>query len=142
MTSATWERRSLFQSERMANLFLDVLFHYRTRGCYHLHEFVLMPDHFHLLISLEPGMSVERAVQFLKGGFSFRAGKELGLKGELWQRGFTDHFVKDSHDFQNHATYIRDNPVEGGLVARAEEYPYSSACHTFDLDAPPPHLRG
>jgi len=35
----------------MAKLFLEVLLHYRQQGKYLLHEFVLMPDHFHLLIT-------------------------------------------------------------------------------------------
>jgi len=137
VTSCTHERRSLFQSERMAELFLEVLLHYRKADRFLLHEFVLMPDHFHLLISLDPGMTVERAVQLLKGGFSFRAGRELGFKGEVWQRGFTDHMVKDERDFQSHREYIRDNPVKRGLAVRGEDYRYSSALPGFDLDAPP-----
>lgn len=39
-----------------------------------------MPDHFHVLITVEGEMTIERAVQFIKGGFAFRAGKELGFK--------------------------------------------------------------
>ncbi|MBI4167023.1 MAG: transposase [Acidobacteria bacterium] len=142
VTSVTHERRSLFQSERMGKLFLDVLLHYRTEGRYHLHEFVLMPDHFHLLISLEEGMTVERAVQLVKGGFSFRAGTELSFKGEIWQRGFTNHIVKDFRDFQSHVMYIRVNPVKRKLAPREEEYSYSSAHAGFELDPPPACLGG
>ena len=84
VTSSTWERRQLFRSEPMARLFLHVLFHYRGEGKYMLHEFVLMPDHFHLLITPDSTITLERAIQFVKGGYSFRASKELGLKGEIW----------------------------------------------------------
>jgi len=51
VTASTWGHRSLFQTERMARLFLDTLSHYRNDGKYSLHEFVLMPDHFHLLLT-------------------------------------------------------------------------------------------
>jgi putative transposase len=34
-----------------------------------------MPDHFHILMTLGREISIERAVQFIKGGFAFRAGK-------------------------------------------------------------------
>jgi putative transposase len=46
-----------------------------------------MPNHVHLLVSLDEGISLERVVQFIKGGFSYRAGKEPGFTGEIWQRG-------------------------------------------------------
>ena len=72
----------------MARLFLEVLQHYRLQNKYLLHEFVLMPDHFHLLIT--PTETLERALQLIKGGFSFRARKELGFVREIWQMSFYD----------------------------------------------------
>lgn len=49
ITASTFQKRQLLQSDRMRQLLLDVLFHYRQQQKYLLHEFVLMPDHFHLL---------------------------------------------------------------------------------------------
>lgn len=141
-TSSTWERRRLFQSEPMAALFLRVLFHYRSEGKFLLHELVLMPDHFHLLITPNSEITLERAVQLVKGGYSFRVSKELGFKGEIWQRGFTDHLIRDVQDLEKHRSYIRNNPVVRGLASRAEEYPYCSAHPGFELDLPPIGLRG
>ena len=74
VTSETWQRRALFRAEPWARLFFQTLSHYRGEA-YLLHGFVLMPDHFHLLIS--PLTSLEKAIQLVKGGFSFRAKKEL-----------------------------------------------------------------
>ena len=85
VTSATWERRPLFRNPGWAELFLEVLHSYRGRA-YLLHEYVLMPEHFHVIIT--PLTSLERAVQFVKGGFSFRAKKDLKSSMEVWQRGF------------------------------------------------------
>ena len=68
----------------MATLFLETLTGYRAQGKFFLHEFALMPDHVHLLLSPCGEITVERAVQLIKGGFSFRAGKELGFRGEIW----------------------------------------------------------
>ncbi len=51
ITASTWEKQGLLQSERMAELFMDVLFHYQKQGKYHLHEFVVMPHHFHALLT-------------------------------------------------------------------------------------------
>src|SRR5207247_10404963 len=88
ITASTFQKRSLFQSERMAQLFIEVLQHYRRQGKYLLHEVVLMPDHFHVLIT--PTITLERALQLIKGGFSFRATKELGFGGAVCQTSFYD----------------------------------------------------
>src|SRR2546425_5049783 len=97
ITASTFQKRSLFQSERMAQLFIEVLQHYRRQGKYLLHEFVLMPDHFHVLIT--PTITLERALQLIKGGFSFRATKELGFGGEIWQTSFYDRRGRGSKKY-------------------------------------------
>lgn len=142
VTSSTWGRRSLFQSERMASFFLEVLSGYRAQGRYLLHEFVLMPDHFHALISAPPGLTVERAVQLIKGGFSYRAKKELGFQGEIWQRGFSDEYIIDASGYRTRCAYIRQNPVRAGLARTPEEYPYCSGGSEIEIDVMPPHLQG
>jgi hypothetical protein len=72
-------KQKLLQSDRAAELFLRVLYDYRAQNKFRLHEFVVMPDHFHVLLTVGSEITIERAVQFIKGGFSFRAGKELGM---------------------------------------------------------------
>jgi putative transposase len=125
ITASAFEKRSLLQSERMAQLFMDVLFHYRKQGQYLLHEFVVMPDHFHLLIT--PVVSLEKAMQLIKGGFSYRVKKELGFAGEVWQTSFYDHRVRDASEYTRMRHYIHMNPVRRGLVIAPEDFPYSSA---------------
>jgi putative transposase len=138
VTSATWERRSLFRNERWARLLTDTLYHYRG-SAYLLHEFVIMPDHFHVLIT--PRTSLEKSVQFIKGGFSYRAKKELGSNMEIWQKGFSDHRIRDTEDYLRHVAYIRQNPVRKHLCERAVEYSYSSAHPGFELDEVPQGLK-
>jgi putative transposase len=98
-----------------------------------------MPDHFHVLIT--PKTSLERAVQFIKGGFSFRAKKELGTKLEIWQRGFSDHRIRDVEDYVIHRKYIHNNPVKKHFCVSAERYPYSSAFSGYVLDGEPQRLK-
>jgi REP-associated tyrosine transposase len=84
VTTSTWGRRALFHAEPWSRLIIDTLYHYRG-SAYLLHEFVIMPDHIHVLLT--PLTSLEKAVQFIKGGFSYRAKKELGSNLEVWQKG-------------------------------------------------------
>jgi putative transposase len=138
ITSSTWGRRPLFSKDRWALLLIDTLRHYQG-AAYLLHEFVVMPDHIHVLIT--PKMSLENAVQFIKGGFSYRARKELGSNMEVWQKGFSDHRIRDTEDYLRHVAYIRENPVRKHLCKQAEEFPYSSARVGFELDPVPQGLK-
>ena len=138
ITASTFQKEHLFQSKRMAQLLVTVLLHYRNEKKYLLHEFVVMPNHFHLLIT--PAESLERALQFIKGGFSYRAKKELGLGGEIWEKSFYDHRVRDLGEYERCRDYIHRNPVKRGLVVRVEDYPWSSAAR-FALDEVPQRLK-
>lgn len=137
ITSVTAQRRTLFQRDAVADLLVDVFLHYRSQGKYLLHDFVIMPDHFHALITPAPEISLERAVQFIKGGFSFR----LKSQSPVWQPSFTNHRIRDGEDFERHLEYIRMNPVRAGLAGKVEDYPYSSASAKFMLDPMPPGLK-
>jgi putative transposase len=140
VTASTWGHRSLFQTDRMAGCFLDTMFHYRREGKFLLHEFVIMPNHFHLILT-PSDIALERAVQLIKGGFSHRVKKDLGLNCEVWERGYVDHRVRDASDYARHVEYIRENPVDAQIVSRAEEYVYSSAHSGFELDPCPQGLK-
>jgi putative transposase len=138
VTSDTWERRALFRTEPWARLFFKTLLLHRGEA-YLLHQFVLMPDHFHLLIT--PSFALERAVQLIKGGFSNRTKKELGSNMEIWRRGFADHRIRDAEDYDKHAYYIHLNPVKKYLCAGPADYPYSSAHPGWRLDPIPQGLK-
>lgn len=140
VTAVTWQRRPMFHAEPIAQLFLDTIFRYRDQGKFLLHEFVLMPDHFHLIITPAADVSLEKAVQLIKGGFSFRVKREMHSNLEIWQTGFTEHRVQDLADFERHRKYIRENPVRARLVGSAAEYPYSSAA-IFNIDPIAPWLK-
>jgi putative transposase len=138
VTTETWERRALFTKEPWAKLLIDTLYHYRGQA-YLLHQFVVMPDHLHVLVT--PLTSLEKAAQFIKGGFSYRARKELGSNMEVWQKGFQDHRIRDAEDYATHVSYIHGNPVKERLCVRAEEFPYSSAHPGFESDPVPQGLK-
>ena len=125
VTTVTWQRTPLFRNQEKAELMLDVLAHYQGRRKYLLHEFVITPDHLHLLITPAEGISLERALQLIKGGFSYRLGKSK--RGLVWQESFTNHRIHDEHDFEKHAEYIRMNPVRARMAEWPGLYPSSSA---------------
>ena len=138
ITSSTWQRRRLFVVENYVRLFLQTMYRYRREGRFQLHAFVVMPEHIHLLLTPANDVTLERAVQLVKGGYSHALGSILGRSREIWQRGFTEHRVRGDQDYVNHRNYIHQNPVERGLVNQPSEYRYCSAFPGFKLDPWPP----
>ncbi|MGD0632624.1 MAG: transposase [Terracidiphilus sp.] len=127
-TTKTSLGKQILQSERNAGLLIEVLRGHVAAGQFTLHDFVIMPDHVHLLLTVEKGMSIEKAMQLIKGGFSFRLGKEFGFKGEVWQKGFSEVRVNDERSFLQHKAYIAANPMQAGLANGPGEYPF---CYAF-----------
>jgi putative transposase len=138
VTSNTAERKPFFRHERWAKLFLETLYGYRPDR-YLIHGFVLMPDHFHLIMT--PVASLELAIQCLKGGFSFRAKREFKWNGDIWVTGYSDHRIRDDEDFEIHLTYIANNPIKARLVEYPEKYMWGSANGSFEVDTFPRGLK-
>lgn len=141
VSSVTHERKPIFRMVRFCALLLDLLRHDRALKRYELHEFVFMSNHIHLILTPAPNVSLEKAMQFVKGGFFFRAKQELKYEEEIWQKGNDDHRIKDAADYAQHVEYIWMNPVRAGLVARPEQYLYSSARLRNEVDPAPTHFQ-
>jgi putative transposase len=139
ITTQGYIRKQIFQTDRMARLLSDVLYHYRAQKKYLLHEFVVMPNHLHLLLTPQADATLEKSMQLIKGGFSFRAKKELQYMQEIWQTSFHDRRIRDMDEYAGRKLYIHQNPVAARLVSSPELYEYSSASGKYELD---PYLSG
>lgn len=141
VTSRTWQSRRLFVKAEICSVFVEILKQYRDQGRYALHGFVLMPEHFHVLITPAGDVALERAVQFIKGGSAHKMRETRNLTFPVWQRGFSDHRIRDIDDYQNHVDYIDQNPVKRGIVTSPQEYEWSSARRVVTLDDIPQRLK-
>ncbi len=85
-----------------------------------------MANHVHLLVT--PLVDVSKMMQSLKRSTARECNKRLGLTGQpFWQDESYDRVVRDQTEFRRIARYIEMNPVNAGLVAMPEEFPWSSA---------------
>lgn len=134
VTSITWQKRELFRKPEAATILVETLLHYREKGFYRLHDYVVMPDHLHLILTPNQDTSLEKGVQMIKGGSSHRMGKQLQMRFPVWQAGFHEHWIRSREDYEARRRYIETNPVKAKLAERAEEYPYSSAVRESSLD--------
>jgi len=124
VTTGTSMGRRLLQSKRNAELLIDVLRSLVAECRFDLCDFVFMPDHLHLLLTVYEATTVEKAMQLIKGRFSYRLSHELGYEGEVWQRGFTEVQVMNRASFEKHREYIAQNPVKAGMATTVDEFPF------------------
>jgi len=131
VTASCAERRRVFQVDRNAKLLVETILHYRDH--FLLHAYVVMPDHFHLILTPQD-VTLERAMQYIKGGFSHRYNAAKSLNRILWQKGYTDHRIRDAKDYEVRKRYVEQNPVVRGIAESATEFVYSSANGSVAMD--------
>lgn len=116
--------KRILQSERNAGLLIQVLRSLVAEHRFELHDFVIMPDHVHLMLTVYDEMTIEKAMQLIKGRFSHRLSHEFGYKGDVWHRGFVEEQLMNRESVEAHRRYIAENPVKAGLAAAADEFPF------------------
>jgi len=94
---------------------------------YHLHAWVVMPNHAHVVIAVEPGQSLSRIVDSWKSYTATAINRCLKRRGQLWQKDYWDRVIRDEKHFISAVDYIHGNPVKARLVDRAEDWQWSSA---------------
>jgi putative transposase len=141
ITASAYMHQNLFQRAETAELLLATIVRNRGKGEFLLHEFVIMPNHMHLLLTVDDDHAVGRAVQLIKGGFSHALG-QTGLKLKaVWQPSYYEHRVRDEGEYERMRHYIHENPVRRHLAGAAENYPFSSARTGISLDEVPERLK-
>jgi REP element-mobilizing transposase RayT len=156
ITSNVYKRINIFTSPSFIIPIIDSLNYYRYQYTCKLIGYVIMPDHIHLLI----WPSVEKAItDFMRDFKRFTSGRitrqakvegkshwvenfeEAGTETEraeykVWQDSFWEQSIYTENFLKQKLNYIHLNPVRGGLVATAAEYPYSSYRNYYLDDHP------
>lgn len=88
--------------------------------------FVIMPEHFHLLI-VPKDRPVPECLKAIKGFTARRINQALKRTGALWQDGYFDLLIEDPKKALTRVAYIEANPIRRGLAQTPEAYPFSSA---------------
>ena len=132
---------SVFQVEENAHILIAKLLEYQSKGHYLLHAFVVMPNHLHLILTPGLATTLEKTMQFIKGGSSHAIHAARGIRQQIWQPGFHESRIRDLADYKAKADYIRFNPVTAKLVEKPEDWPYSSANGSFVFDPTPQGLK-
>lgn len=92
-------------------------------------RYVVMPDHVHFFVAPQPAgaKSLAVAVGRWKEWTAKRMVRATTAVAPLWQPEFFDHLLRSGESRSEKWSYVRENPVRAGLVARAEDLPYAGA---------------
>ena len=115
----------LLNTQPARDLLLTVLELMRDRYRFGVVGYVVMPEHVHILISEPQIGNPSTVVQAVKLGFTQRW-RTKGVTGQFWQRRFYDFNVWTQRKEVEKLKYMHRNPVVRGLVAKPEDWRWSS----------------
>jgi putative transposase len=99
---------------------------FRTRRAFLLTGYVFMPDHWHALIVPAENDTLPQVMDGVKVASMRRINSRRGTRGALWQPRYFDEIMWTVKQYKDTLRYMHFNPVEKGLVARPEDWPWSS----------------
>jgi REP-associated tyrosine transposase len=127
ITFSCYRRRPLLDCTSAYRVFENELDSVRRRYGLVVAGYVLMPEHVHLLLGDPRIASLSTAIQVLKQQTS----RNLKAHGEaqFWQRRYYDFNVHNEEKRVEKLQYMHRNPIKRGLVAKPDEWPWSSFLH-------------
>ena len=115
-----------FLQEEELPLIVTALTESRRRMRFLLGGYVIMPDHWHALIWPSSPLTISTTMQSVKWQAASMLNRQRGVPGAVWQHQFWDRFVRNERELANQLDYMHLNPVRKGLVARPEDWRWSS----------------
>lgn len=139
ITASCYHREAHLGSAHRRDLFLNVLEQMRRRYRFVVLGYVVMPEHFHLLLTEPERGTPSTVIQALKLGFARRVLRrsnprqailfESEASGHIWQRRFYDFNVWTERKRAEKLRYMHRNPVKRGLVEEPGLWRWSSFRH-------------
>ena len=124
LTFSCYRRRPYLSTVTAMELFEDALERVRLRYLFAVAGYVVMPEHVHLLVNEPQRGLLSRTVQSLKLSVSMRSRER-----PFWQAHYYDFNILTHEKFVEKLRYIHRNPVRRGLVAKPEDWKWSSHRH-------------
>jgi putative transposase len=123
ITFCTFDRNRLLANEPFHTHFINLMRRKSGEGIA-CGEFVIMPDHIHLFLRIDPRRyELGKTVGFIKQSLS-KPLREAGAAQPHWQPGFFDHILRNAESYSEKWDYVRSNPVRAGLVESADKWAF------------------
>lgn len=130
-------RQAIFFSDLDRQHFLTTLAEVASQYSVAIHAYMLMDNHFHLLLTPPAAEALSRMMQALGRRYVGWFNARHQRSGTLWEGRFRAGLIEGERHFLACMRYIELNPVRAGLVAEAAQWPWSSAAHHLGKDRQP-----
>jgi REP element-mobilizing transposase RayT len=120
-------REYIFEDNYDKEIFMDGIRKYQERLGFKVYAYVIMGNHFHLLIETSEGKNISKIMQGILLSYSCRYRKKYGRVGHVWQGRFKSKAVVNEHQMLENIKYIHENPLRAKMVNAIDEYRWSSA---------------
>jgi putative transposase len=107
----------------------------RQRHGFRLTAWVFLPDHWHAILYPPYPLTVSQAMKAVKLSSMILINRRRGEVAELWQGRFFDRALRTVKEYNEKVEYIHLNPVRRGLVARPQDWRWSSVLEYSGGDA-------
>ena len=118
-----------FNPDEIKELFLEIIKRAKKKYKFSIKNFVIMGNHFHLMIKPGEKTSLSRVMQWIKSVFAMTYNKMHKLKGHLFAGRFWSKIIEHGRQFLDTFNYISLNPVKAMLSETAESYKYGGLYH-------------
>ncbi len=129
VTARANRKEMILYTHEMKMLFLEVLRRAKAKYAFHLENFCIMGNHFHLLVRPEHGTNLSRLMQWVMSVFAMAYNRLHGLVGHVWGSRFFSRIVSGLQEFLKMFAYIDDNPVEAHQVEDKRDWRYGGLWH-------------
>ena len=119
------EQRIIYNEDEDFEIFLEMLCVACKLYEVQLHGYVLMSNHYHLLIETKQE-NLSKFMKHVNASYAIYFNKKYKRSGHLWQGRFKSWYVTDEAYLYTLISYIHNNPIKAKIVKKAEEYRYSS----------------
>jgi REP element-mobilizing transposase RayT len=110
---------------------------YFDRHRYILSAWCVMPNHVHAVVTPLAGYEPANILHSWKSYTAHEAAQLLHTGGTFWERESFDHLIRSLEQFDGFVHYVEHNPVEAGLCASPNDWPYSSCGYRCGAGVPP-----
>lgn len=119
------ERNSIYREEWDYQKFLEILSELQQRYDVLIHGYVLMGNHYHLLIETPKG-NITKVMHYLNATYTGYFNKKYRRDGHLFQGRYKGLLIEKERYLLSVSRYIHLNPVRAGMSGRPEGYRWSS----------------
>jgi putative transposase len=147
ITSTVVGFANIFNNQRCRDIFVNCVHFYQARGDFILLAWVLMPNHFHMILKCSERVNISNVVGNIKRYISRQIGqlykspdirpllprikhaglKQPGKRTGVWQPRFDSFVIMSEHALKQKTDYIHNNPVRKGFVDEPWQWKHSSA---------------